>query len=426
MRPLLPGLLFMCTAERTMGSVVGGGKSRAPILGFCLSGAGPLRRGKGRPPLAVPFTTVAGFVGTVDASGRRIQVISPRRYRCGDNSVIGMVSKRFRNIAKGITQVTKRRHIIIRVSNLYLITATCVPSVFVRHVTRWWYGGVGWVVVGAFQVVVPLLVLVFIFSYGGRGISVRRFITRHSSVLRSGEDGARRLSRLGNILDAVTVKLSDVTIRRGVLFGDEKHSNMHLSGRRVTAQLGKVTSVLTHRETGVRILRSSLTGRGSSRKVRRLREMMRFLGRRLTRGSRVVGSLQTSLGGSGGSVARLHTSLSSVGGETAGTRGGARILAATLSGRSSVVGRYCIGVKAGGRLSTTKLLGNNFLRGGGIGCRSVSGDGFGTISVHGFHRVALGSGGPGVLAPRPDGHSFRFRRGKSNGYALMVAGPAVF
>ena len=230
-----------------------------------------------------------------------------------------------------------------------------------------------------FRIIMPLLMLVLVFSCKNEKVDMQQFVAERDSILQDNRSKTQQLDELNGVLSTIAIGLDSIAVQENILFNGSGRDGVRLDKHEIAARLNGMADILARQRAKIQALQDSLANRKTSQSVEHLQRVVEFLNQQLAEKDQVIKSLRADLNNSKKDITQLRASLSDMKNRAVKAENKTQVLTTALSKQDDVI-----------------------------------------------NEITLKSNNPKILTPQPSNRSFHFEESGDGSCTLVITNPTLF
>lgn len=276
------------------------------------------------------------------------------------------------------------------------------------------------------QIIMPLLMLVFVFSCKNEKVDMQYYVAERDSILQDNKNKTQQLDELNGVLSAIAIGLDSIAVQENLLFNSSGRDGVHLDKHEIAARLNGMADILARQRAKIQALQDSLANRKTSQSVEHLQRVVEFLNQQLAEKDQVIKSLRADLNNSKKDITQLRASLSDMKNRTVKAENKTQVLTTALSKQDDVINECYVRIGTKKQLLAAGLLKGGFLQKKKVNYEDVDKSKFNAVDIRKFREITLKSNNPKILTPQPSNRSFHFEESGDGSCTLVITNPTLF
>lgn len=277
-----------------------------------------------------------------------------------------------------------------------------------------------------FQIIMPLCMLLFIFSCKNEKVDMQHFVAERDSILQDNRSKTQQLDELNGVLSAIATGLDSIAVQEDILFNSSGRDGVRLDKHEIAARLNGMADILARQRAKIQTLQDSLANSKTSQGVENLRRVVEFLNQQLAEKDQVIKSLRADLKNSKKDITQLRASLSDMKNRATKAESKTQALTTALSKQEDVINECYVRIGTKKQLSAAGLLKGGFLQKKKVSYENVDKSKFNAVDIRKFREITLKSNNPKILTPQPSNRSFHFEENGDGNCTLVITNPTLF
>lgn len=276
------------------------------------------------------------------------------------------------------------------------------------------------------QIIMPLLMLVFVFSCKNEKVDMQHYVAERDSILQENKNKTQQLDELNGVLSTIAIGLDSIAVQENLLFNNSGRDGVRLDKHEIAARLNGMADILARQRAKIQVLQDSLANRKASQGVEHLQRVVEFLNQQLAEKDQVIRSLRADLNNSKKDVTQLRASLSDMKNRAVRAEKKTQVLTTALSKQDDVINECYVRIGTKKQLSAAGLLKGGFLQKKKVNYEDVDNSKFNAVDIRKFREITLKSNNPKILTPQPSNRSFHFEESGDGSCTLVITNPTLF
>lgn len=277
-----------------------------------------------------------------------------------------------------------------------------------------------------FRIIMPLLMLMFVFSCKNEKVDMQQFVAERDSILQDNRNKTQQLDELNNVLSTIAIGLDSIAVQENNLFNSSGRDGVHLDKHEIAARLNGMADILARQRAKIQVLQDSLANRKTSQGVEHLQKVVEFLNQQLAEKDQVIKSLRADLINSKKDITQLRASLSDMRTKASNAEQKTQALTKALSKQDEIINECYVKIGTKKQLSAAGLLKGGFLQKKKVNYEDVDKSKFNAVDIRKFREITLHSSNPKILTPQPSNRSFHFEESGDGNCTLVITNPTLF
>ena len=277
-----------------------------------------------------------------------------------------------------------------------------------------------------FRIIMPLLMLMFVFSCKNEKVDIQQFVAERDSILQDNRNKTQQLDELNSVLTTIAIGLDSIAVQENNLFNSSGRDGVHLDKHEIAARLNGMADILARQRAKIQVLQDSLANRKTSQGVEHLQKVVEFLNQQLAEKDQVIKSLRTDLINSKKDITQLRASLSDMRTKASNAEQKTQALTKALSKQDEIINECYVKIGTKKQLSAAGLLIGGFLQKKKVSYEDVDKSKFNAVDIRKFREITLHSSNPKILTPQPSNRSFHFEESGDGNCTLVITNPTLF
>lgn len=277
-----------------------------------------------------------------------------------------------------------------------------------------------------FRIIMPLLMLVLVFSCKNEKVDMQQFVAERDSILQDNRSKTQQLDELNGVLSTIAIGLDSIAVQENILFNGSGRDGVRLDKHEIAARLNGMADILARQRAKIQALQDSLANRKTSQSVEHLQRVVEFLNQQLAEKDQVIKSLRADLNNSKKDITQLRASFSDMRNRAVKAENKTQVLATALSKQDDVINECYVRIGTKKQLSAAGLLKGGFLQKKKVNYEDVDKSKFNAVDIRKFREITLKSNNPKILTPQPSNRSFHFEESGDGSCTLVITNPTLF
>ena len=277
-----------------------------------------------------------------------------------------------------------------------------------------------------FRIIMPLLMLVLVFSCKNEKVDMQQFVAERDSILQDNRSKTQQLDELNGVLSTIAIGLDSIAVQENILFNGSGRDGVRLDKHEIAARLNGMADILARQRAKIQALQDSLANRKTSQSVEHLQRVVEFLNQQLAEKDQVIKSLRADLNNSKKDITQLRASLSDMKNRAVKAENKTQVLTTALSKQDDVINECYVRIGTKKQLSAAGLLKGGFLQKKKVNYEDVDKSKFNAVDIRKFREITLKSNNPKILTPQPSNRSFHFEESGDGSCTLVITDPTLF
>ena len=277
-----------------------------------------------------------------------------------------------------------------------------------------------------FRIIMPLLMLVLVFSCKNEKVDMQQFVDERDSILQDNRSKTQQLDELNGVLSTIAIGLDSIAVQENILFNGSGRDGVRLDKHEIAARLNGMADILARQRAKIQALQDSLANRKTSQSVEHLQRVVEFLNQQLAEKDQVIKSLRADLNNSKKDITQLRASLSDMKNRAVKAENKTQVLTTALSKQDDVINECYVRIGTKKQLSAAGLLKGGFLQKKKVNYEDVDKSKFNAVDIRKFREITLKSNNPKILTPQPSNRSFHFEESGDGSCTLVITNPTLF
>lgn len=277
-----------------------------------------------------------------------------------------------------------------------------------------------------FRIIMPLLMLVLVFSCKNEKVDMQQFVAERDSILQDNRSKTQQLDELNSVLSTIAIGLDSIAVQENILFNGSGRDGVRLDKHEIAARLNGMADILARQRAKIQALQDSLANRKTSQSVEHLQRVVEFLNQQLAEKDQVIKSLRADLNNSKKDLTQLRASLSDMKNRAVKAENKTQVLTTALSKQDDVINECYVRIGTKKQLSAAGLLKGGFLQKKKVNYEDVDKSKFNAVDIRKFREITLKSNNPKILTPQPSNRSFHFEESGDGSCTLVITNPTLF
>lgn len=276
------------------------------------------------------------------------------------------------------------------------------------------------------QIIMPLLMLMFVFSCKNEKVDMQHYVAERDSILQENKNKTQQLDELNGVLSTIAIGLDSIAVQENILFNNSGRDGVRLDKHEIAARLNGMADILARQRAKIQVLQDSLANRKASQGVEHLQRVVEFLNQQLAEKDQVIRSLRADLNNSQKDITQLRASLSDMKSRAVRAENKTQVLTTALSKQDDVINECYVRIGTKKQLSAAGLLKGGFLQKKKVNYEDVDKSKFNAVDIRKFREITLKSNNPKILTPQPSNRSFHFEESGDGSCTLVITNPTLF
>lgn len=212
------------------------------------------------------------------------------------------------------------------------------------------------------QIIMPLLMLMFVFSCKNEKVDMQHYVAERDSILQENKNKTQQLDELNGVLSTIAIGLDSIAVQENILFNNSGRDGVRLDKHEIAARLNGMADILARQRAKIQVLQDSLANRKASQGVEHLQRVVEFLNQQLAEKDQVIRSLRADLNNSQKDITQLRASLSDMKSRAVRAENKTQVLTTALSKQDDVINECYVRIGTKKQLSAAGLLKGGFLQ----------------------------------------------------------------
>lgn len=277
-----------------------------------------------------------------------------------------------------------------------------------------------------FRIIMPLLMLVLVFSCKNEKVDMQQFVAERDSILQDNRSKTQQLDELNGVLSTIAIGLDSIAVQENILFNGSGRDGVRLDKHEIAARLNGMADILARQRAKIQALQDSLANRKTSQSVEHLQRVVEFLNQQLAEKDQVIKSLRADLNNSKKDITQLRASLSDMKNRAVKAENKTQVLTTALSKQDDVINECYVRIGTKKQLSAAGLLKGGFLQKKKVNYEDVDKSKLNAVDIRKFREITLKSNNPKILTPQPSNRSFHFEESGDGSCTLVITNPTLF
>lgn len=277
-----------------------------------------------------------------------------------------------------------------------------------------------------FRIIMPLLMLVLVFSCKNEKVDMQQFVAERDSILQDNRSKTQQLDELNGVLSTIAIGLDSIAVQENILFNGSGRDGVRLDKHEIAARINGMADILARQRAKIQALQDSLANRKTSQSVEHLQRVVEFLNQQLAEKDQVIKSLRADLNNSKKDITQLRASLSDMKNRAVKAENKTQVLTTALSKQDDVINECYVRIGTKKQLSAAGLLKGGFLQKKKVNYEDVDKSKFNAVDIRKFREITLKSNNPKILTPQPSNRSFHFEESGDGSCTLVITNPTLF
>lgn len=280
--------------------------------------------------------------------------------------------------------------------------------------------------VKTFRIIMPLLMLIFVFSCKNEKVDMQQFAAERDSILQDNKNKTQQLDELNGVLSTIAIGLDSIAVQENILFNGSGRDGVRLDKHEIAARLNGMADILARQRAKIQVLQDSLANKKTSQGVEHLQRVVEFLNQQLAEKDQIIKSLRADLNNSKKDITQLRASLSDMKSRATKAENKTQVLTSALSKQDDVINECYVRIGTKKQLSAAGLLKGGFLQKKKVNYEDVDKSKFNAVDIRKFREITLKSNNPKILTPQPSNRSFHFEESGDGSCTLVITNPTLF
>lgn len=277
-----------------------------------------------------------------------------------------------------------------------------------------------------FRIIMPLLMLMLVFSCKNEKVDMQHFVTERDSILQDNRSKTQQLDELNSVLSTIAIGLDSIAVQENILFNSSGRDGVRLDKHELATRLNGMADILARQRAKIQVLQDSLANRKTLQGVEHLQRVVEFLNQQLAEKDQVIKSLRSDLNNSKKDITELRASLSDMKNRATKAENKTQVLTTALSKQDDVINECYVRIGTKKQLSAAGLLKGGFLQKKKVNYEDVDKSKFSAVDIRKFREITLKSNNPKILTPQPSNRSFHFEENGDGTCTLVITNPTIF
>lgn len=277
-----------------------------------------------------------------------------------------------------------------------------------------------------FRIIMPLLMLMFVFSCKNEKVDMQQFVAERDSILQDNKNKTQQLDELNGVLSTIAIGLDSIAVQENILFNGSGRDGVRLDKHEIAARLNGMADILARQRAKIQVLQDSLANKKTSQGVEHLQRVVEFLNQQLAEKDQIIKSLRADLNNSKKDITQLRASLSDMKSRATKAENKTQVLTSALSKQDDVINECYVRIGTKKQLSAAGLLKGGFLQKKKVNYEDVDKSKFNAVDIRKFRKITLKSNNPKILTPQPSNRSFHFEESGDGSCTLVITNPTLF
>lgn len=146
-----------------------------------------------------------------------------------------------------------------------------------------------------FRIIMPLLMLVLVFSCKNEKVDMQQFVAERDSILQDNRSKTQQLDELNGVLSTIAIGLDSIAVQENILFNGSGRDGVRLDKHEIAARLNGMADILARQRAKIQALQDSLANRKTSQSVEHLQRVVEFLNQQLAEKTRLSSHFEQTL-----------------------------------------------------------------------------------------------------------------------------------
>ena len=277
-----------------------------------------------------------------------------------------------------------------------------------------------------FRIIMPLLMLMFVFSCKNEKVDMQQFVAERDSILQDNRSKTQQLDELNGVLSTIAVGLDSIAVQENILFNSRGRDGVRLDKHEIATRLNGMADILARQRAKIQVLQDSLANQKSSQGMEHLQRVVEFLNQQLAEKDQIIKSLRADLNNSKKDITQLRASLSDMKNRATKAENKTQVLTTALSKQDDIINECYVKIGTKKQLSAAGLLKGGFLQKKKVNYEDIDKSKFNAVDIRKFREITLKSNNPKILTPQPSNRSFHFEENGDGKCTLVITNPTIF
>lgn len=277
-----------------------------------------------------------------------------------------------------------------------------------------------------FRIIMPLLMLMFVFSCKNEKVDMQQFVAERDSILQDNRSKTQQLDELNGVLSTIAIGLDSIAVQENILFNSRGRDGVRLDKHEIATRLNGMADILARQRAKIQVLQDSLANQKSSQGMEHLQREVEFLNQQLAEKDQIIKSLRADLNNSKKDITQLRASLSDMKNRATKAENKTQVLTTALSKQDDIINECYVKIGTKKQLSAAGLLKGGFLQKKKVNYEDIDKSKFNAVDIRKFREITLKSNNPKILTPQPSNRSFHFEENGDGKCTLVITNPTIF
>ena len=277
-----------------------------------------------------------------------------------------------------------------------------------------------------FRIIMPLLMLMFVFSCKNEKVDMQQFVAERDSILQDNRSKTQQLDELNGVLSTIAIGLDSIAVQENILFNSRGRDGVRLDKHEIATRLNGTADILARQRAKIQVLQDSLANQKSSQGMEHLQRVVEFLNQQLAEKDQIIKSLRADLNNSKKDITQLRASLSDMKNRATKAENKKQVLTTALSKQDDIINECYVKIGTKKQLSAAGLLKGGFLQKKKVNYEDIDKSKFNAVDIRKFREITLKSNNPKILTPQPSNRSFHFEENGDGKCTLVITNPTIF
>lgn len=277
-----------------------------------------------------------------------------------------------------------------------------------------------------FRIIMPLLMLMFVFSCKNEKVDMQQFVAERDSILQDNRSKTQQLDELNGVLSTIAIGLDSIAVQENILFNSRGRDGVRLDKHEIATRLNGTADILARQRAKIQVLQDSLANQKSSQGMEHLQRVVEFLNQQLAEKDQIIKSLRADLNNSKKDITQLRASLSDMKNRATKAENKTQVLTTALSKQDDIINECYVKIGTKKQLSAAGLLKGGFLQKKKVNYEDIDKSKFNAVDIRKFREITLKSNNPKILTPQPSNRSFHFEENGDGKCTLVITNPTIF
>lgn len=277
-----------------------------------------------------------------------------------------------------------------------------------------------------FRIIMPLLMLMFVFSCKNEKVDIQQFVAERDSILQDNRSKTQQLDELNGVLSTIAIGLDSIAVQENILFNSRGRDGVRLDKHEIATRLNGMADILARQRAKIQVLQDSLANQKSSQGMEHLQRVVEFLNQQLAEKDQIIKSLRADLNNSKKDITQLRASLSDMKNRATKAENKTQVLTTALSKQDDIINECYVKIGTKKQLSAAGLLKGGFLQKKKVNYEDIDKSKFNAVDIRKFREITLKSNNPKILTPQPSNRSFHFEENGDGKCTLVITNPTIF